>query len=208
MTSCDIVPVELSDRTYDIVVADGLMSRLGELVVERLGRRRVVFLTDERVAAHWLSTARASLQAVGCRTTEIVVPEGEATKSFAQLERVIDHLLDAHVGRDWLMIALGGGTVFQLVVLSWSALASGLGPLLIVRVLGKAITTRVALLMMGAGIGMVLFWRYQLGLSGAIYDVLPGMAAGFAVYGLCFILGWVSESESESDRREAIDVSG
>ena len=114
MTSCDIVPVELSDRTYDIVVADGLMSRLGELVVERLGRRRVVILTDERVAAHWLSTARASLQAVGCRTTEIVVPEGEATKSFAQLERVIDHLLDAHVGRDWLMIALGGGVIGDL----------------------------------------------------------------------------------------------
>lgn len=107
-----------------------------------------------------------------------------------------------------LMIALRGGTVFQLVVLSWSALASGLGPLLILRVFNRPLTPRVALLMMGTGIGMVLFWRYQLGLSGAIYDVLPGMAAGFAVYVLCFILGFASAPEDESNRAEAIDVGG
>ncbi len=75
-----------------------------------------------------------------------------------------------------------GQSVFQLVVLAWAALAAGLGPLLVVRALGRPIRPRAAIGMMLAGIATVLVWRYGLKLSSGIYDVLPGMAAGFAVY--------------------------
>lgn len=81
-----------------------------------------------------------------------------------------------------LVIALGGGTVFALVTLAWSGLASVLGPLVLLRALGRQVSAPLALSMMGAGLAGVLLWRYGLGLSGAMYEVLPGMLMGFAVY--------------------------
>lgn len=73
-------------------------------------------------------------------------------------------------------------SVFKLVTFAWSALAGGLGPLLVVRALGTRITAPVALAMMIAGIGAVLVWRFQLVWQGHVYDALPGMVAGTVVY--------------------------
>ncbi|MBR8826700.1 MAG: sodium/proline symporter [Gomphosphaeria aponina SAG 52.96 = DSM 107014] len=82
-----------------------------------------------------------------------------------------------------LAIALtGDDSVFTLVTFSWSALASGLGPLLVVRVLEKPITTPVALTMMLTGIFAALSWNLVLHLSSIVYEVLPAMAAGTLVY--------------------------
>ncbi|MDY6781227.1 MAG: sodium/proline symporter [Cyanobacteriota bacterium] len=84
-----------------------------------------------------------------------------------------------------LAIALiGGNNVFALVTFSWSALASGLGPLLILKVWQQPVNVPTAIAMMAAGIAGALIWNLGLNLSGAIYEVLPGMAAGLAVYGM------------------------
>jgi sodium/proline symporter len=82
-----------------------------------------------------------------------------------------------------LGIALGGSaTVFSLVVLAWSALASALGPLLVVRAFDWPVDARTGLGMILAGLACMLFWRFGLDLSYSIYEVLPGMAGGFVCY--------------------------
>ncbi|MGF1482657.1 MAG: sodium/proline symporter [Cyanophyceae cyanobacterium] len=82
-----------------------------------------------------------------------------------------------------LAVALtGSDNVFRLITFSWSSLASGLGPLLVVRSLQQPVSVPVAVAMMGAGIAAALLWNLGLGLSGAVYEVLPGMAAGTIVY--------------------------
>ena len=82
-----------------------------------------------------------------------------------------------------LGIALSGSAgVFALVVPAWSALASALGPLLIVRALRRPVSARTALGMIVTGLVCMLVWRYGLGLSDSIYDVLPGMAGSFLFY--------------------------
>ena len=84
-----------------------------------------------------------------------------------------------------LAIALAGdSSVFGLVIFAWSVLASGLGPLLVLRVWEKPVSTSVAIAMMIMGIAVAIFWNVGLNLSSAIYEVLPGMAAGFIVYGV------------------------
>ena len=82
-----------------------------------------------------------------------------------------------------LAIALSGNdSVFALVTFSWSALASSLGPLFLVRIFQRPITTPVAITMMIAGIVAALIWNVGLQFSGAVYEVLPGMLAGSLVY--------------------------
>ncbi len=63
-----------------------------------------------------------------------------------------------------------------------------MGVLLILRVFEKPIITPVAIAVMLAGIAATLFWKSGLGLSGALYEVLPGMAVGFLVYAVASLL--------------------
>ena len=84
-----------------------------------------------------------------------------------------------------LAIALSGNNhVFALVTFSWSALASGLGPLLILRVWQRSVPLYTAIAMMLVGIATALIWNVGLDWSSAMYEVFPGMAAGITVYGI------------------------
>ena len=122
-----------------------------------------------------MSTADSQLLCCSAALTQDIFPQ------YAQNYRVVK-LATVGITLGMLGVALSGGSVFVLVVLAWSCLASGLGPVLVVRCFGKEIPGSVAITMMLSGLGAVLVWRYGLGLSGALYDCLPGMICGFAVY--------------------------
>jgi sodium/proline symporter len=88
-----------------------------------------------------------------------------------------------------LAIALSSDkNMFALGVFAWSALASGLGPLLILRVWRFRVTASVGVTMMIVGLSTAAIWHSVLKLSGSIYEVLPGMLAGFLVYGIARLL--------------------
>ena len=55
-----------------------------------------------------------SLEAQGLRVSVVTLPPGEATKSYASLERVCDAVLAAKIERGDLVVALGGGVVGDL----------------------------------------------------------------------------------------------
>jgi sodium/proline symporter len=95
--------------------------------------------------------------------------------------------------------------VFQLVVLAWAALAAGLGPLLLLRCFRVQITATASLSMMLSGILGVLVWRYVLKWNGAIYDVLPGMAAGFGAFA-CWWLITGRQWQTAAGHKESADT--
>jgi sodium/proline symporter len=81
-----------------------------------------------------------------------------------------------------LFIALyGSDSVFTLVLIAWSALASIFGPLLIVHVFGGRPGQILSLAMMVAGLVTVLLWRH-VGLNNDIYEVMPGILAGLITF--------------------------
>jgi len=124
-----------------------------------------------------MSTADSQILSCSAAITQDILRDRRDRYGFGQLAT-------AGVTGLVLIIALMGGSVFTLVVFAWSALASCLGPLLIVRALGGRPSALLANLMMAAGLIAVLLWRFVFELQGAIYDVLPGMVTGFAVYAL------------------------
>jgi len=74
----------------------------------------VAIVTNEVVAPLYAARLRAALERSGARVTEIVVEDGERAKSWATLDRVIDAMLAARLGRDATLVALGGGVVGDL----------------------------------------------------------------------------------------------
>ena len=81
-----------------------------------------------------------------------------------------------------LLIALyGHDSVFQLVLIAWSALASSFAPILIVCALGGKPKEITAVLMMISGLLAMIIWR-KAGLGDDVYEIMPGIIAGFVPY--------------------------
>lgn len=113
-----IIPVSGAGfQTYDVVVGRGLLGQAGQRVAP-LARGRTVIVSDETVAAIHGEALRASLEGAGVRSEMVTVPAGEASKSFAQLERVLDRLLEIGLDRRDVVVALGGGVVGDLAGLA------------------------------------------------------------------------------------------
>ena len=99
--------MNLGERSYDIILKNGALENLYQFA--RLDRK-VAVVTDSGVPAQY-----AQRVADQCRDAVIItVPQGEASKSFKILETVLKQMLDFHMGRGDLVVAVGGGVVGDL----------------------------------------------------------------------------------------------
>ena len=114
MSDAETVRVELGDRSYDIVIGDGVLSRAGTLIADAVPGVRPVVVTDETVASLHLETLSQALEKDGIAFDTIVLPPGEQTKDFKHLEELLDCLLTRGIDRSTVLIALGGGVIGDL----------------------------------------------------------------------------------------------
>lgn len=84
-------------------------------------------------------------------------------------------------------------SVFHLVILSWSTLASAFAPMLTIYSIGRRLTEAAAILSMTVGVGTAIAWR-ALGWQDMVYEGLPGIGAGL-------IAAWMLSSP----RRRPVD---
>ncbi len=117
--------VELGPRSYDIVVGEGLIGDAAQYLGPLLEGRRVAVVSDDTVAPLHLPALRASLDAAGIESCEIVIPAGEQSKCFAGLETLVDSLLDSAIERGGAVLALGGGVVGDLAGFAAAILRRG-----------------------------------------------------------------------------------
>lgn len=123
--SADKLVVDLGERSYDILVGPGLIGQAGALMLPVLERKRVFIVTDSNVAPLYLKKLEGTLAGVGIDFASHVLPAGEATKSFAHLEALLDVLLEAKVERQTTLVALGGGVIGDLVGFAAAILLRG-----------------------------------------------------------------------------------
>jgi 3-dehydroquinate synthase len=106
------IPVELGARRYVVSVGHGLARLLPELLAP-LGGRRTVVVASRSVHERFGRALARPLARLGVVHT-CVIPDGERFKSRRTLEGVYDAFLKARLGRDGLVLALGGGVVGDL----------------------------------------------------------------------------------------------
>lgn len=106
-----IVTVDLADRPYDIHVGAGLLDDIARFVSPYARGGRLLVVTDENVAQQVWPKVQAALTQANIGAKIFVLPAGEAGKSWNQLEKLTDWLLEQHVERSDHIVALGGGVV-------------------------------------------------------------------------------------------------
>lgn len=106
--------VALGERSYPIHIGAGILD-LAELYRPHLGGGRVAVISNPVVAPLYLERVKRALGRAGATApAEVLVEDGEQAKSWGALERVFDALLGAKLGRDGVIVALGGGVVGDL----------------------------------------------------------------------------------------------
>jgi 3-dehydroquinate synthase len=122
-----IVNVPLGERAYDIAIGRGIIASLGERIAKLRPGAAVAIVSDEIVAARYLAKAEAALTAARIRSSRaIIVPAGEASKSWRELESVCEQLLDARIERGDIVVALGGGVVGDLAGFAAASVRRGI----------------------------------------------------------------------------------
>ena len=99
---------------YDIHIGPGLLQRAGEMIAPLLARPCTLVVTDENVARLHLDALRASLDAAGIAHEAEILPAGEASKSWARLQALVERILELKLERNDHIIAFGGGVIGDL----------------------------------------------------------------------------------------------
>jgi 3-dehydroquinate synthase len=118
------VTVELGDRRYPIHIEAGLLARAADHLAPLARGRTMAIVTDENVRPH-ADALQAVLAAAGVKSEAIVLPPGEATKSWQHLASLCDRLLDLGIERGDHVVALGGGVIGDLVGFACAILKRG-----------------------------------------------------------------------------------
>ena len=101
------VEVELGERTYDVVLADGARHQLAELIARRApNARAAVIVTTPGIAAQpWFDLKTGVDQHV------LSVPDGEAAKSLDVLATLLEDVARLELSRHDVVVGVGGGAV-------------------------------------------------------------------------------------------------
>ena len=112
-------------QPYEVLVGRSLLAELGRRIAP-YANGHVAVVSDETVAALHGPAALAALREAGLTADLVTVPAGEPSKSFTQLERVLDALLGQGLDRKDLVVALGGGVVGDLAGLAAALFMRGI----------------------------------------------------------------------------------
>ncbi len=112
--SAETVRVGLGARGYDILIGPDLVVQAGKHIAPFAPSGRVFVVTDENVARHHRAGLEAGLASSGLTHKTLVLPPGEAIKSYAGLAQVCDWLIAEGVSRKDIVVAFGGGVIGDL----------------------------------------------------------------------------------------------
>ena len=120
------------ERPYDVLISHGILAELPRIVQETPGAGGGgVTIIHAKALADRARAAEAALTNEGLRVLSIEVPNGEAAKKARVLEYLWDRLGSFRLGRDGLVVGLGGGATTDLAGL---AAATGLRGVPVVQV--------------------------------------------------------------------------
>ena len=101
--------VDLGARAYPILIGRDLID--DATVWQGAGGALAVIVSSDRIAPIFLERISATLKKAGKRTLTIILPDGEAFKTWETLNTIFDALLAARCDRKTMLVALGGGVI-------------------------------------------------------------------------------------------------
>ena len=119
------IEVALGERSYTVSIESGLLGEAGERLARLARGGRLVVVSDTNVWAAQGERLRLGLGSIWAEP--VLVPPGEASKSWAVLAELVDRLLALGVERGDHIVAFGGGMIGDLAGFAAAILKRGCG---------------------------------------------------------------------------------
>jgi 3-dehydroquinate synthase len=98
-------------HSYDIRIGNRLLVNLGVHMREATKATKAVIITDSNVGPLYLTKVRAALVKAELEVFDLTIPAGEESKSVIIASELWDALAHLGIGRDGVVVGLGGGVV-------------------------------------------------------------------------------------------------
>ncbi len=119
------VDVGLKEHGYPIYIGTDFLTRVGEMMKPFARSSKAFVITDNLVGALYLPMVKTSMEQAGFTVFDLVVPQGEASKSFDRAKELLERILKTGCDRQSVVVALGGGVVGDLAGFCASVLLRG-----------------------------------------------------------------------------------
>jgi len=105
------VHIGLGDRSYPILIGDGLLGRSSTWAAQASPRAAALVVTNVTVGPLYAATLVEALTPHFASVRTLALPDGEAYKDWDTLNLIFDELLGSEADRRTVLYALGGGVV-------------------------------------------------------------------------------------------------
>lgn len=105
------VRINLSERSYSILIGDGILNEAGRLLTSCEVGDGVAIISNPVVWGFYGRTLLESLKQSGFTPVKMLIPDGEKYKNLRTLEKIYGELLKAGIDRKGCIFALGGGVI-------------------------------------------------------------------------------------------------
>lgn len=99
---------------YDVRIGEGVLDQLGmsmRAIPSLEKAKRALIITDSNVGPLYLDQAKEALTSSNFRVNDITIPAGEESKNVQVLNEIWEAMAGLSLGRDCVVVALGGGVV-------------------------------------------------------------------------------------------------
>ncbi len=107
------INVDIKDNSYPIYVGQNILAEFGSVFEKHLKGKQIAIISSENIFELYGEQLKSRLPE-NCLVIELIVPEGEQTKSNQYLQELYTALLQNRFERNSTIIALGGGVVGDL----------------------------------------------------------------------------------------------
>lgn len=109
-----VITLQHSHGEYDILIDRGVLADGDWLSSLLIGVNHIVIVSDQIVAKLYLQQLLQHIQPLDLEIETIILPPGESVKTRETKQSIEDMMLEQGLGRDTLMIALGGGVITDI----------------------------------------------------------------------------------------------
>jgi len=127
MSALRVIKVNAASGGYEVVIGRGALTLCADRIARRARRGRIVMVADTRALRHHRAGLEQVCQSTGLHLELIEIEGGETAKSWRNLKRLCNRLLDLDLERSEAVTAFGGGTIGDLTGFACAIVKRGTG---------------------------------------------------------------------------------
>ena len=132
-----------ASKEYPVYIEKGILAHAGEYIRLHTAAKRIMLVSDSRVADLYAETVKKSIEEAGYTVSLFVFPEGEKSKDRNTLFDLLEFAANEELDRDDCFVALGGGVTGDLSGLAASLYMRGIDYIQIPTTLLAAVDSSV-----------------------------------------------------------------